>query len=377
MRNAQHLSNVKIQNFRGISEICLDEFRSFNVLLGANNIGKTSILEAIFLLTGFGSPDLSVRLQNKRKYLVRGFSDLAYLHHRLNIDAPIELSSENLDSMNRRTIILTALRAEQNAINTTQKAENPHEEYTQFSLPLSSTASVFRAPRALKCDWKITNGSSEPISYSSILTVHPDGTLHVDPKPDENVAKSIASNSILTWFPGPGASFNTEAVGNVIVNKKKTDLLNVLNRIDPTIQDISIDEDTVYLDIGLEKMLPLNMFGSGLVRSIEIISHCISGNFMVLLIDEIENGLHYGAIGPFLESLLVLSQERNLQIFATTHSIGILEKFRDVLGDEKFSGHRELAACYTLAKDKQGTVRSYRYDYSQFDHCIKAGIEIR
>ena len=96
---------------------------------------------------------------------------------------------------------------------------------------------------------------------------------------------------------------------------------------------------------------------------------------MVLLIDEIENGLHYEAIGPFLESLLMLSEERNLQIFATTHSIGILEKFRDVLDDEKFN--RELAACYTLAKDKQGTVRSYRYDYSQFDHCIKASIEIR
>ena len=375
MRNAQHLSNVKIQNFRGISKIYLDEFGSFNVLLGANNIGKTSILEAIFLLTGFGSPDLSVRLQNRRKYLVRGFSDLAYLHHRLNIDAPIELSSENVNSMNRRTIILTALHAEQNAINTAQKAGKLHGEYMQSFLPSYSIASISRAPRALKCDWKITNGSSEPISYSGILTVHPDGALHVDPKPDENIAKSIASNSILTWFPEPGTSYNTEAVGNVIINKKKGDLLDVLNRIDPTIEDISIDEDTIYLDIGLERMLPLNMFGSGLVRSIEIISHCISGNFMVLLIDEVENGLHHESIGPFLESLLVLSQERNLQIFATTHSIDILEKFRDVLDNEKFN--RELAACYTLAKDKQGTVRSYRYDYSQFDHCIKAGIEIR
>lgn len=375
MRKTQHLPNIRIRNFRGLSEICLEEFGSFNLLLGANDIGKTSVLEAVFLLTGFGAMDLSVRLQNRRKFLIRGFNDLAYLFHRLNIDNPVELSSENIDLNNERTIILTVSYADQATVNATQDMTKGHIGGNQDSILLPSTVS--RAPHALKCDWRAKSDSSELIAYSGKLTVQSDGTLHIDPAPNENMARLSASNSAIAWFQGPGISCDAEVIGHVLVNKRKSDLLNVLRKIDPAILDISVGGDTVYLDIGLNKMIPLNMFGSGLVRSAGIISHCIAANSKILLIDEIENGLHYESIGPVLESLLMLSEEQGLQIFATTHSIGILEKFRDVLNGEKYDGFRDLAACYTLVKDKIGTVRSYRYNYKQFDHCIKAGIEIR
>ena len=372
MRNTQHLSNIRIRNFRGLPEIFLEEFGSFNLLLGANGIGKTSVLEAVFLLTGFGAIGLSVRLQNRRNFLVREFSDLAYLFYCLNLDNPVELSSGNLDSGNERTVILTASHADQSTVNTVQRMTKDHNGGGQDSILSPSAVSVSRVPHVLKCDWSTTNGS-----YSGKLTVQSDGTLHIDPAPDEDFAKLSISNSIVTWFQGPGVSYDAETVGHVLVNKKKSDLLDALRKIDPAILDISVVGDTVHLDIGLNKMLPLNMFGSGLMRSAGIISHCIAANSKILLIDEIENGLHYEAIGPFLESLLMLSEERGLQIFSTTHSIGILEKFRDVLNDEKYESYRDLMTCYTLAKDKRGAVRPYRYNYKQFDHCIKSGMEIR
>ena len=124
-------------------------------------------------------------------------------------------------------------------------------------------------------------------------------------------------------------------------------------------------------------MMPLNMFGSGMIRAAMILSPCILGNELIILIDELENGLHYQAIPPLLKSLLRLSSERHVQIFATTHSLELLKGLQQVLSQNQFSENQQTTHCYTLQRDEQGLVRSYRYEYDQFEHCIAHGIEIR
>ena len=123
--------------------------------------------------------------------------------------------------------------------------------------------------------------------------------------------------------------------------------------------------------------MPLNMFGSGMIRATMILSECILRDSKVLLIDELEQGLHHQAISFLLEALLRLAKEQDIQIFATTHSIEVIEGLQQVLGQEEFAEHRDTTTCVTLQRDKDGIVRSYRYDYQQFDHCIEHGIEIR
>ena len=132
-----------------------------------------------------------------------------------------------------------------------------------------------------------------------------------------------------------------------------------------------------YLDIGLAQMMPLNMFGSGMVRTAMILSECMLRDSKILLIDELEQGLHYQAISFLLEALLRLAKEQGIQVFATTHSIEVIKGLQQVLGQEEFTEYRDTTKCITLQRDKDGIVRSYRYDYQQFDHCIEHGIEIR
>lgn len=170
---------------------------------------------------------------------------------------------------------------------------------------------------------------------------------------------------------------NSEATGKVIVNKKKEALLKTMRSIEDSVVDISVQGETVYVDIGLKEMVPLNMFGSGLMRAVQFVSNSIASNAVILLIDEIENGLHYKAIGDLLKAFLAFSIERGLQIFATTHSISVLESLREVLSDGKWEEYRNNVTCYSLARDKNNLVRSYRFGYPELDHCIKNGIEIR
>ena len=41
MRDTQHLDKLRISGFRGLSSLGLDDLGSFNILLGANDVGKT------------------------------------------------------------------------------------------------------------------------------------------------------------------------------------------------------------------------------------------------------------------------------------------------------------------------------------------------
>ena len=61
----------------------------------------------------------------------------------------------------------------------------------------------------------------------------------------------------------------------------------------------------------------------------------------------------------------------------TTHSVSLLQTLLDVLAADRFGPHRAVTNCYTLQRDSEGHVRPYRYEYEQFEHCVRHGIEIR
>ena len=77
MGDIHQFDELAIRGFRGLSALKLDGLGTINILLGANDVGKTSVLEAVFLLTGLAEPKLSVRLQNGRNYLVNEIDDFS------------------------------------------------------------------------------------------------------------------------------------------------------------------------------------------------------------------------------------------------------------------------------------------------------------
>ncbi|WP_462136871.1 AAA family ATPase, partial [Candidatus Mycalebacterium sp.] len=44
--------SIKIENFRGIESLKIDNLERINLFVGKNNCGKTTILESIYLLSG-------------------------------------------------------------------------------------------------------------------------------------------------------------------------------------------------------------------------------------------------------------------------------------------------------------------------------------
>ena len=355
---------LTIRGFRGLADLTLDHLGAFNVLVGANDVGKTSILESIFLLAGFANPYLPVTIQNFRSYLVNDITDLFSLFHQLNSNDPVALTASSSHPDERRTLVISAP-SEHIAIEaaSTSGGNGPRSP---------SSSSVPSRSRVIRYDATIQRSDEPPISSSGTLIDEGEHRFQPTVTPESAITHIIPARYI-----GVGVQYEPAIVADAIVSKKTDTLVRYLRIINPRVEAIAADGRAVHLDIGLEKMLPLNMFGSGMVRAAYIISLCLMESQRILLVDEIENGLHYKAIAPLLAALLALSREQGIQIFATTHSWGILDELGQVLRKDEFVEYRATTNCYTLQRDSHGLVRSYRYPYKEYAHALKHGIEVR
>lgn len=48
--------NITISNFRGIDHLTMENFARVNILVGQNNCGKSTVLEALLFATGMSNP---------------------------------------------------------------------------------------------------------------------------------------------------------------------------------------------------------------------------------------------------------------------------------------------------------------------------------
>ena len=78
---------------------------------------------------------------------------------------------------------------------------------------------------------------------------------------------------------------------------------------------------TLYGDIGEARLMPLALLGDGMGRLARLAIHLSLAPGGVVLVDEIDNGLHYSAMKKIWKAIGDLSRKLDLQIFATTHSM--------------------------------------------------------
>ena len=374
--DAHHFESVSIRRFRGLEHIELEDLGAVNLLVGANGSGKTSVLEAIFLLSGLSNAKLVLGVQNQRNHIVREFDDLSAIFHDLDIDRPIELSAMAPADAAQRDLSIAAPFAETIGGVLEQNGEGGTSEETR--IPRVASSSPDRR-RVLLYEAKMAGHAIEtPLSFTCHLAVLGDGQVNLSaPIPPAEMDNIAGRMTIPARMFRPSSNHDSEVISRVVVDKKKEKLIEIMRKIDPQIQDVSTSGDIAYLDTGLKKMLPITMFGGGVTRVADIISRCVLENPNIVLIDEMENGVHYKGIHEFLKVMLGLSSSDGIQIFMTAHSLDVLRALRDVLKKDEFFGLRSEISCFVLARDRRGKVRSYRYDYEQLDHNVGLDIEIR
>ena len=362
-----------------MADLELDAIGSFNLLIGANEVGKTSVLEAILLLSGLNRFQLPVTIQNARGLDRVSFDTMEALFCNLDTGSPIELSGSLRESSETFRLEISTGEYERSLAGQPVRSRigrrTGGDGLTSLDLsrPISTRDSSLAVSKTIQCKAEIADSNDEvrKSAYGE-LSFSSNGGVHYKTRERDSKLVSIPAKFINSRLSPSGS-----AIHHVVINKMEPLLLDILRQMNPRIKRIVAGNQEVYVDIGLSRLMPLNTLGSGLIRLANVCAMALSNKAQILLIDEIEKGLHYTGIENYLKAVLTLTGRQNIQVFATTHSLGILKGLQSLLNRDGFARYGPDVNCFKLAKDKYSKVIAYRYDHEQFDHCIRHGIEVR
>ena len=112
--------------------------------------------------------------------------------------------------------------------------------------------------------------------------------------------------------------------GKVETAKRQGEILPALRILEPRLQRLALaplaGESVIHGDIGLPKLVPMPFMGEGVRRVLSIVLAIANAPGGVVLIDEVENGLHYSVMKDVWKAIAVAARQMDAQVFASTHS---------------------------------------------------------
>ncbi len=346
-------TEINIEGYRGIKSLHLDNLQRVNVLLGNNNCGKSSLLEAILIMMGESKPTLPIEMNLDRNYQRQDKKDIALFFHNLDTSAPIHIAAKFEDNRDRDL-----------SIKYFEKSKNV--KFSDFQNKALNTEPIF--PYGLRFEYKL----GDTIFNSNIEFCEGTSRAKYSISKKENTPSGKAIYIAPRYnFDGSISSFN-----KIITEKEKDGLVEVLRHIEPKIKDVVAVDNVVMVDVGLKQMIPINFLGDGIRKLFTLIIAMYDARGGILLIDEVDNGMYYTSTEILWKMLLNASKELNVQVFVTTHSIDMLDSLNSILTDELTDSQSDVN-IYTLRKELNDEVSAYLYGYSAYSHVLNQGVDIR
>ncbi|MCX6141688.1 MAG: AAA family ATPase [Ignavibacteriales bacterium] len=357
----QHsLEKVWIDGFRGLRNLSLDGLGPLNILVGENNSGKTSVLEALSILCNpydpsewlamvrrrdFGGLD-ETRVQSLRwcfpqtgelvdsefmftsrcEMKCSGAFPLRNLHveYKDIVGEPSPRDLERLERMVRR----------RPGTGDALEMEEPWRgaEIAHF---VESDA----APNQATLFDSGTHSTIEPIvmqfwEEDRMMGRHYRSQREGNLPTDTLTPYSYQLNRLQVRSHSQQL-FSSEADST----RGREYVLELITQFDPDIVDIQIasfrgGRPAIYLNHKRMGPAPLSVFGDALRRAVLLAStlHMLKGGG-VLLIDELETGIHVGSLERVFAWLAKAARQFDVQIIATTHSLEAVDAIVSAAGD--------------------------------------------
>ncbi|MBP5540098.1 MAG: AAA family ATPase [Bacteroidales bacterium] len=352
------IKNIEISNFRGIDHLKIDDFSRVNVFLGQNSSGKTSVLECLLLMMGMTNPDLPQTINSIRSRSFSNFADLSYLFHDYNLKVAPEVASELFDGTRRHLQLDMTYVFDETEQTNAQNGQIPTSETKTFL-------------NTLKMNFDVESGQQKS-SYECGFTVNRQGLIT-----NKKMAEGYLEKNSVVFLSSDLAAGNPANDLVELAKRRKKDIVTErLKYFDSRITTLEILNNVAYVGLeGIDQLLTVNMQGDGLRRYLNIVAATANPQNNILLIDEIENGLHYSAYKKLWEALFALAVDTNKQIFVTTHSKETLLKLNEML--EEHPEYQNEMALYTLEQTKLKGHQAYRLPYEGLAEACKNNVEIR
>ncbi|MGL5253657.1 MAG: AAA family ATPase [Brevinema sp.] len=347
------LTRISINNFRQFNTLNIENLKQINILVGQNNCGKTSVLEAIALFTSQFHPECFSIINNRKMPINSDSQDT--LFHKLNRQTPIKISGIYQDSSDLSS----------GDLNISPSIENL---YSQVAVDTN----MFEAHKQLKYSFHVVyNGMSAEMAFKD--------TGHITVTPINNTPIQIGSSCVFLMNSYPFHLNLGYIINQIDMYNTKQQVIDLLSYFDLGVIDFSISSTNGMIYLGLKSFktkVPLNTLGDGFIKYFILILILVANQAKYILIDEIENGLYWSAQKDLLRSIFKLSYDKNIQLFLTTHNLETLTFLPEIMKEESFINHKDDIQVINISK-KSDKFYSFNHSMDGLEHFITTERDIR
>ncbi|MDD3908303.1 MAG: ATP-binding protein [Bacteroidales bacterium] len=336
---------IEIDNFRGISHLRYEP-KQVNLLIGRNNSGKTSILDAIYanLVGKYDTFDglkefcyyYNVKIGNDKAEITSN------LHHNILYAPDAGLPDEITDEIHE--LYYKSLKEIYDKYNLTPETFNNFYDLMMSHVQIIASKYDDKLVLYTDSDYELRRDAEFEKEYQKLMA-------NIRPMQDEKMGRTfeyrIFSRILIDTFGTSIRSYNWRNYpDNVILidqnNKisglygsdddkfeerlieltdiiKKYDIVPDLKQLMPSSVFYSDNDGNTY-------SIPLEMHGTGFSILLMLLYNLNKAKDGYLLIEEPENHLHPGYIRVFVEQLMKLSKKLNVQVFMTSHSYDLINE---------------------------------------------------
>jgi len=382
------LESLKIEGFRGFQNFEMANLGRINLLVGKNNSGKTSILEAIQFLY---AQNIDIFLETISYRGEFGWSE-SNLPSRTKVFEICHLFPGHEIIPSKEIIIIGSRESHQESVTISVKSIPIQLSLFSDKNDDLNNDNIFDDEEWNQLLLSIGWSQSQKLIQLELLA---NGTLARD-----SIRRRMASlsrishkigidNKIELKFLTPFSltSFDMAALfDNIVLSPLEDLIIESLKIIEPKIERIASIGSGKYStanNLGVrggflikiknhDQPIPIGSLGDGFWRMLGLVLAMVNLENGILLVDEIDSGLHFTVMTDMWKVVWETAKKLNIQVFATTHSRDCWQSLAELITEEKITDNE-----ITIQRIDKEKSQSVIFDPEEIVIAATSNLEVR
>lgn len=325
------LESLHIEGFRKYKDFSLGGFNKINFILGDNNIGKTSILEAIFAWACG---------QN-----IAPFTHIPLARGRYtNIQNPYWVMEELLATVNERHALPLKMAFEGVYCGKVERFEHviyPSDLLTDYDSSYKNELVKFvpRTNEALQDQAGVSAGFPGIVPFSPIVVANWEishnkkkvKSIFTAPYTNARNIKPFRSAKFIDLLSFAAVNENVQMYASLKRERLLEEVADEMRRIFPQIKGFDMipypdgSQSPVSIENQDGSFLPMYAYGDGVQKWFYVLGSLAICKKYIVCIDEVDAGFHPAAQVRFCTNMIQTAIKNGVQLFLTTHNIEFMD----------------------------------------------------
>ena len=355
-----------IKNFRCFDELTVEGMGRINLIAGKNNVGKTALLEALWVHSWPIDPNCGLQID-----LLRG----------LDVADPDNFMSNLFRDFDRDLTVQLAAESEKWEAPRLLKMWMEDSSNALMSIPGSENAQanpiILQSRKAIVMDYSFEADSTVTTLGRIVAEISGPNAPRLE------IARTESGQKLPDSFSTPFLAALGHGLGPVGVNiysdleinGQQDGVLKILQEVEPTLKRLTVvatlSAPRIYADVGTRRLIPVQLMGDGMARILSLALAIASNPGGIVLVDEIENGIHHSVMEKVWKAIGAFARSYDVQLFATTHSYECIgAAYRAFEADEE-----DELRLFRIEHVK-GQYRAVKFNRERLGRVIEFGMEI-